>query len=82
MRSYQLTMSSTDSVHSTEQTIPAEQVQQGKAIDEYEDAEKSFQLKSPKFWTIIIGMYLSIFLVALVGLRCTGPVVHSELTFQ
>jgi hypothetical protein len=27
----------------------------------YEDAENNFQPKSLKFWTIIIGMYLSIF---------------------
>ena len=33
--------------------------------DEYADAEKNFQPKSPKFWMIIIGVYLSIFLVAL-----------------
>lgn len=35
--------------------------------DEYEDAEKNFQPKSPKFWLVIVGMYLSIFLVALVS---------------
>jgi hypothetical protein len=35
--------------------------------DEYEDAENNFQLKSLKFWTIIIAIYLSIFLVALVS---------------
>jgi MFS family permease len=33
--------------------------------DEYEDAEKNYQPKSLKFWIILIGMYLSIFLVAL-----------------
>jgi len=33
--------------------------------DQYEDAEKNYQPKSLKFWTIMIGMYLSIFLVAL-----------------
>lgn len=36
--------------------------------EEYQDAEENFQPKSPKFWTIIIGMYLSIFLVALVSI--------------
>ena len=35
--------------------------------DLYEDpAEKNFQLKSPKFWAIIMGVYLTIFIVALV----------------
>ena len=33
--------------------------------NEYADAEKNFKPKSPKFWMIIIGMYVSIFLVAL-----------------
>ena len=42
---------------------PAERAQ---PVDEYEDAERNFQPKSLKFWTIIIGVYLSIFLVALV----------------
>jgi hypothetical protein len=43
-------------------------VQADEKVDEYEDAEKNFQPKSMKFWTIMIGMYLSIFLVALVSL--------------
>lgn len=51
--------------------------------DQYEDAEKNFQPKSLKFWTIIIGMYLSIFLVALVsfagkGLRQRRPHTHDR----
>ncbi|KKK20441.1 hypothetical protein ARAM_002914 [Aspergillus rambellii] len=33
--------------------------------NEYADAERNYQLKSPKFWTIILGVYLSIFLIAL-----------------
>ncbi|ETI28885.1 hypothetical protein G647_01337 [Cladophialophora carrionii CBS 160.54] len=33
--------------------------------NEYEDAEKNFQPKSLKFWTIIIGIFLSVFLIAL-----------------
>lgn len=33
--------------------------------DEYADAEENFKPKSPKFWLIIIGMYVSIFIVAL-----------------
>ena len=40
--------------------------------DEYGDAEKNFKPKSPKFWVIIIGMYLSIFLVALVSFAGKG----------
>jgi hypothetical protein len=36
-------------------------------VNEYEDAEKNFQPKSLKFWMIMIGMYLSLFLVALVS---------------
>ena len=35
--------------------------------DEYADAEKNYQPRSLKFWTILIGMYLAMFLVALVG---------------
>ena len=34
----------------------------------YDEAEKNFQPKSPKFWMIIVGVYASIFLVALVSL--------------
>lgn len=35
-------------------------------VDEYEDAEKNYQPKSLKFWSIMGGMYLAMFLVALV----------------
>ena len=35
-------------------------------LDEYGDAEKKYQPRSPKFWAIIMGVYFSIFLVALV----------------
>jgi hypothetical protein len=35
------------------------------ADNQYEDAEKNYRPKSLKFWTIMIGMYLSIFLVGL-----------------
>lgn len=53
-------------------TQPAEQVtapvplQPADSINEYEDAEENYDLRSPKFWIIIMGMYLVIFLVALV----------------
>ena len=44
---------------------------------EYEDAERSFQPRSPRFWMIIIGVYASIFLVALVSLARNGsPTFH------
>ncbi|KAL2786252.1 major facilitator superfamily domain-containing protein [Aspergillus keveii] len=33
--------------------------------DEYADAERNYQPRSLKFWSIILGMYLAIFLVAL-----------------
>ena len=59
-------MSSTASVHSAKEGPPAERVQPVETVDEYEDAEKNFQPKSLRFWTIITSMYLSIFLVALV----------------
>jgi hypothetical protein len=36
--------------------------------DEYADAERNYQPKSLKFWSIILGMYLAIFLVALVSI--------------
>ncbi|TVY38947.1 Rubrofusarin-specific efflux pump [Lachnellula subtilissima] len=39
--------------------------QQQSVDDEYEDAEKNYQPKSLKFWTLLAGVYLSIFLVAL-----------------
>ncbi len=60
-------MSSTVSVHSAKEVPPAERAQPVERVEEYEDAEKNFQPKSLKFWTIIISMYLSIFLVALVS---------------
>ena len=47
--------------------------------DEYGDAEKNFQPRSPRFWTIIIGMYASIFLVALVSLRMNSAALGSHL---
>lgn len=52
-------------MHSAKEVPPAEEAQPVGIVDEYEDAETNFQPKSLKFWTIIIGVYLSIFLVAL-----------------
>lgn len=37
-------------------------------INEYEDAERNYDLRSPKFWSIIVGMYIVLFLVGLVVL--------------
>lgn len=68
----ELTMSSTVSEAPAKALSPAKEAKSIEAIksvevtDEYKDAEKNFQPKSLKFWTIISGVYLSIFLVALV----------------
>ncbi|KAL2819304.1 major facilitator superfamily domain-containing protein [Aspergillus cavernicola] len=43
----------------------AEKTKSGEQPDDYADAESNFQPKSPKFWLIMSGMYLSVFLVAL-----------------
>jgi hypothetical protein len=47
--------------------------------NEYEDAERNYQPKTLKFWTILIGMYLSMFLVALV---CHSNLLHALLRSQ
>lgn len=57
----------TASLQSANEASTAESARPLDEFDEYEDAEKNFQPKSLKFWTIMIGMYLSIFLVALVS---------------
>lgn len=46
---------------------------------EYGDAEKNFQPRSPRFWMIILGMYASVFLVALVSLA-ENTLCHAGLT--
>ena len=49
-------------------TSPREEPKESPSLDkedEYADAEKNFKPKSLKFWTIIIGMYMSILIVAL-----------------
>jgi hypothetical protein len=60
---------------------PAEPVNE---INEYEDAEKNFQQKSLKFWTVIIGVYLSIFIVALVSFAAGSTVccLHHSSNIQ
>lgn len=60
-------MSTTASIQSANQAPAAKSAQPVDKINEYEDAEKNYQPKSLKFWTIIIGMYTSIFPVALVS---------------
>lgn len=68
-------MSSPASTHSIERA-PAQ------PVEEYEDAEKNFKPKSIKFWTILIGMYMSFFLVALVflilPLGCITVLIHQQ----
>ena len=69
-------MSSVAPIQSAKEPSAAEPAGSVDPVNEYEDAEKSYQPKSPKFWVIIIGMYLSIFLVALVSLpRVVGNTV-------
>lgn len=69
-------MSST-SIHITKEdpTIVSPQTtDRGKAVipfNEYEDAERNFRPRSLKFWTILLGVYLAVFLVALVSLPTT-----------
>ncbi|KAG8527918.1 uncharacterized protein KY384_006834 [Bacidia gigantensis] len=58
-------MSSTGSEDFHKELPSSETSQPVEPIDEYEDAEKNFQPRSFKFWAIIVGMYLAIFLVAL-----------------
>jgi hypothetical protein len=53
-------MSPTASVKSTDQEQGARLSQLIKENDEYEDAERNNKPKSPNFWAILIGMYLSI----------------------
>jgi MFS family permease len=60
-------MSSAVSVKSIDR--PKEDLQESapKVENEYADAEKNFQPKTLKFWTILAGVYLAIFLIALVS---------------
>ena len=60
-------MSLTGSVPSTKELSSGDWPQPSDPINEYEDAERNYQPLSLKFWTVIIGMYLSFFLVALVN---------------
>jgi hypothetical protein len=49
----------------SDQARPAEKPTEQSNKDEYEDDEKNYQPRSLKFWTILLGTYLSLFLVAL-----------------
>jgi hypothetical protein len=60
-------MSSTASSNDIKQANATGEAQSLEPVNEYEDAEKNFQPKSIKFWSIMIGMYLSFFLVGLVS---------------
>ncbi|SPO03295.1 related to aflatoxin efflux pump AFLT [Cephalotrichum gorgonifer] len=46
-------------------TATDNQARPSEPVNEYEDAEKNYQPKSLKFWSVMIGMYLAMFLVAL-----------------
>lgn len=56
-------MSPTDPVTPTHEV--SNEAHSSQEDEEYADAEKNFKPKSLKFWLIIIGMYMAIFLVAL-----------------
>ena len=73
-------MSPSDPVLSAKERPPAEHAQPEETVDEYDDAERSYQPKTLKFWTIIIGSYLSIFLVALVSSAKIEIYLHVKLT--
>jgi len=62
-------MSSTASGNDGKDEITAAAAQSPDPVDEYEDAEMNFKPKSLKFWSIMVGMYLSFFLVGLVSRR-------------
>lgn len=55
-------MASTDLMQFAHQTTKAPRPPDN---DEYADAEKNYQPKSPNFWMVIISMYMAIILVAL-----------------
>lgn len=62
-----LTMSSTAFSDDVKQANVAREALSLDPVNEYEDAEKNWNPKSIKFWSIMIGMYLSFFLVGLVS---------------
>jgi nitrogen fixation/metabolism regulation signal transduction histidine kinase len=48
-------------------SLDDKQARTNETVNEYEDAEKNYQPKTIKFWLPLIGMYLALFLVALVS---------------
>lgn len=58
----------------TASSKPNDQKPSHKDID-----EGSFNPRSPKFITVMLGMYMSVFLVALVG-SSPKPILHTRLT--
>lgn len=69
--------SSTDPAPATQNVEPTNQ------RNEYHDAEQNYQPTSLKFWTVMLGMYFSIFLVALVCFDIASfeySVAHNVLT--
>lgn len=63
---------------SSSPTAAEQETQPAEAANEYEDAEKNYQPRSLKFWSVMIGMYLAMFLVALVS-AATAPVSNYRL---
>ena len=61
-------MSPAASTYSAEKAPTDEPTHKVEELNEYADAEVNYQPKSLKFWAIIFGMYVSIFLVALVSI--------------
>ena len=61
-------MSPSASIHSTDKPVADEPTKTAENLNDYDEAEENYQPKSLKFWAIMIGMYLSIFLVALVSI--------------
>jgi MFS family permease len=65
-----------EQLQSLEKSAETKPNEADKNVGEYEDAEKNYKPKTIKFWIPLIGMYLAIFLVALVSLvnhECACP---------
>jgi hypothetical protein len=77
-------MSPTGSLRS--QSLEKEtEIEPGQAIkknNEYDDAEKNYKPKTIKFWIPLIGMYLALFLVALVSRNQRGYIHISEFVLS
>ena len=73
----QLIMSPPASLHSTTDKPLGEKAEQNQTAVDHGDEEKNFKPKSLAFWTIIAGVYLAIFLVALVS--CLWRLPHPSI---